>query len=328
MKRILLIGMAILSIAACREKSNEQKETTTNHPEDQSETQPPQAKTFDINTLPVSNENMGTFPYLSAPESYQYTKEKTKEYEEKLFFYDDSSVLKVGGKYYHAQILAKEGVEFGDTYVVNNYKNAIEKLGGVEIYSGPLNKTYNRVTGEDLPYLKDLYDPLAYKYKQYIIPTPTENIWIELIHGLNTPMIDFTVMREEAMKETISILKANDIQKQLDKKGKAVVYIHFDTDKSTIKPDGEKAINEIFLLLQGNKDLSLSIEGHTDNSGTAAHNQSLAEGRAQAVVKELTAKGIAEIRLKAKGFGSEKPLAANNTDANKAINRRVELIKL
>ncbi len=326
MKRLFLIALVITSIASCKAK-DKQEETTTN-PIEQTESKSPQENVFDINQLPISRENVGEFPYLSAPESYQYTGSKTKEYEEKLFFYNDSMVYKVGGKYYHARIHAKENVEFAATYVVNNYKKAVEKLGGIEIYSGPLTKTSNKVLEEDLPYLKDLYDPFAYNYKQFLIRTAKENIWIELIHGLNADMIDFTVVKEEVMKETISLLKASDIQKQLDEKGKAVLYINFDTDKASLKPEGEEAVNEIFLLLEQNKDLKLSIEGHTDNTGSAAHNQSLSEERAETVLKRLITKGISKARLQAKGFGHEKPFVANDTEENKAKNRRVELIKM
>ncbi|UOE36371.1 OmpA family protein [Hymenobacter monticola] len=85
---------------------------------------------------------------------------------------------------------------------------------------------------------------------------------------------------------------------------------------------------QIISLLSQNPDLKLSVEGHTDNAGTAPHNQQLSEARARTVVANLTAQGIAADRLKAAGFGQTKPLADNATDAGKAKNRRVELVKM
>ena len=80
-------------------------------------------------------------------------------------------------------------------------------------------------------------------------------------------------------------------------------------------------------LLQDNASLKLRVEGHTDNQGNAAANQTLSDKRAQAVVAWLTGKGIAGSQLAAKGFGATKPVADNGTEDGRAKNRRVELGK-
>ena len=80
-------------------------------------------------------------------------------------------------------------------------------------------------------------------------------------------------------------------------------------------------------LLAGSPALRLAVQGHTDNTSTPTHNQQLSAARAQAVVAVLTAQGIAADRLQAAGFGQSKPLADNATEAGRAKNRRVELVK-
>jgi len=70
------------------------------------------------------------------------------------------------------------------------------------------------------------------------------------------------------------------------------------------------------------------IEGHTDNVGGAAANQTLSEKRAQSVRDWLVAHGIAADRLTAQGYGAAKPVADNGTDEGRTKNRRVELVKL
>jgi len=81
--------------------------------------------------------------------------------------------------------------------------------------------------------------------------------------------------------------------------------------------------------LKIDRSLKLEISGHTDNTGTADHNQKLSEARAAAVVQALTTRyGIAPDRLTAKGFGDRRPVADNATDVGKAKNRRVELRKM
>ena len=80
-------------------------------------------------------------------------------------------------------------------------------------------------------------------------------------------------------------------------------------------------------LLTDNPGLRLAVQGHTDNTSTPAHNQQLSEARATAVVAALAAQGIAVGRLQAAGFGQSQPLADNATEAGRAKNRRVELVK-
>ena len=84
---------------------------------------------------------------------------------------------------------------------------------------------------------------------------------------------------------------------------------------------------EIGKLLQADPALRLGVEGHTDNAGTPAHNQTLSEARAREVVRLITSQGIAAARLQAAGFGQSRPLADNATEAGRAKNRRVELVK-
>lgn len=106
------------------------------------------------------------------------------------------------------------------------------------------------------------------------------------------------------------------------------MYINFDTDKATIRPESGPTIAEVLTLLQQNPQLRLAVQGHTDNVGTAPHNQQLSTARARAVVAELTKAKIDTSRLKAAGFGQSKPLADNTTEQGRAKNRRVELVKL
>jgi outer membrane protein OmpA-like peptidoglycan-associated protein len=82
------------------------------------------------------------------------------------------------------------------------------------------------------------------------------------------------------------------------------------------------------VLLQHPELLQLEVQGHTDDSGSPARNQKLAQERAQAVASWLVSSGVERDRLVAKGYGSEKPLAPNLTEQNRARNRRVEFVIL
>lgn len=110
--------------------------------------------------------------------------------------------------------------------------------------------------------------------------------------------------------------------------GKIVTYgITFDIGKATLKPESMGTLNEIFSILTKYPELNFTVEGHTDNTGSATTNQSLSEDRAKAVCQKLQDMGIAANRLKAKGYGMSSPIDSNDTPEGRAKNRRVEFIK-
>ncbi|HEU5052020.1 MAG TPA: OmpA family protein, partial [Hanamia sp.] len=104
--------------------------------------------------------------------------------------------------------------------------------------------------------------------------------------------------------------------------------ITFDVDKSDIKPESMGTLNMIINVMKNNPDLKFEIDGHTDNSGDAAHNLTLSQDRANAVKAQLIKMGIDGSRLTTKGFGDTKPIDSNDTPAGKANNRRVEFVKI
>ena len=113
----------------------------------------------------------------------------------------------------------------------------------------------------------------------------------------------------------------------LEKEGRVALYVNFDTDKADLKSDAAPTIDEIVKVMQAHADWKIGVEGHTDNTGDAAHNKQLSEARAKSVVAAIVAKGIDAKRLTAAGYGPEFPIADNRTEMGKAKNRRVELVK-
>jgi outer membrane protein OmpA-like peptidoglycan-associated protein len=107
----------------------------------------------------------------------------------------------------------------------------------------------------------------------------------------------------------------------------AVYGVNFDFNKTTLRPDAEPVLQQILGLFKDDPRLSAEIGGHTDNIGTAAYNLTLSGGRAAAVKAWLIAHGVDAARLATKGYGDTVPLVPNDSDANRAKNRRVELKK-
>lgn len=103
--------------------------------------------------------------------------------------------------------------------------------------------------------------------------------------------------------------------------------VHFEHDSARILAESNAVIEEIADTLRRHPEIQrVEIQGHTDNTGTAAYNKRLSQERAESVVKALITLGVAESRLEARGYGQEQPIVPNVSDANRAKNRRVQLL--
>ncbi|WP_035559722.1 OmpA family protein [Hymenobacter sp. IS2118] len=101
--------------------------------------------------------------------------------------------------------------------------------------------------------------------------------------------------------------------------------LFFDTNQYELKPKSRTELNRLIEFLRQYQDVQIQVSGFTDNVGTSEANLQLSERRAQSVVTYLAGHGIAPARLRAKGYGDRNPLAPNDTEANRQLNRRIEL---
>ncbi len=203
--------------------------------------------------------------------------------------------------------------------LVNNTRVDLEAVHAIGDYA--------RETGE-FWFLNDPANPLTLRYRFVEKKTEIVAKIEEAAKGTVTiPMREYAL---DVVKIAFPAGAAQGgIEQQLADDGRAQIYgIYFDFDEATLKPESRPVLEEIAALMKKHGAWQLSVEGHTDNIGTAARNQSLSNARAAAVKAALAGThGVGASRLTTAGFGASKPVETNETLAGRARNRRVELVR-
>jgi OOP family OmpA-OmpF porin len=155
----------------------------------------------------------------------------------------------------------------------------------------------------------------------------SNNTWI-MIEVSGDNFYQVTTVKETSLTQDV-VANAAALSGGLMQNGHAVVPgIYFDTAKAVLKPESAAALKVVAGLFQSDPKLKLYVVGHTDNEGQLANNMDLSKQRAAAVVKALTTEyGVAASRVQPYGDGPYAPVASNDTEDGRALNRRVELVK-
>jgi OOP family OmpA-OmpF porin len=256
------------------------------------------------------DENLKDPPYLSGMPNYQVIEAADKEFDAYQFC-DGKKAFSVEGKLWQKEYQIKEGANTASNLqITRNYANAVKSKGGTVLFDGACD-------GECWTHCMER--AMAGK-----IIKGNRELWVEVTPYNDGHDYRITIVEKEAMKQEVSAANLFDT---LNKEGHITLYINFDTGKSTIKPESQAIVNQIAEMMKSNPDLSLSVEGHTDNAGDPKSNKTLSADRAKAVVSGIVKMGVNAKRLASTGFGQDKPIADNNTEEGRAKNRRVELRK-
>jgi outer membrane protein OmpA-like peptidoglycan-associated protein len=185
-----------------------------------------------------------------------------------------------------------------------NYRAALKDLGAQILYADPSGNP-----GETTARIND----------------GGKTVWISVI---SNAAVTVDTLEEKPFQLSVKPPQVADMKTALDRDGRITLYVNFDFNKATLKPDAAPIIAQIVALLKANPNLKLSIDGYTDDVGLHDYNVKLSQARAATVVAALEAQSIAAPRLTSAGYGPDKPIAPNDTDAGRAKNRRVELVKM
>jgi len=239
-------------------------------------------------------------PVLSRMPNFYIDSCEKKDFDQYTFADSQGKEVAVEGTYHFIKYVLKEGAKApSELQIVRNCSNAIQKTGGMTVFE-TRDQTYLKVAKGGM------------------------TAWVHVKAYDQGEAYDLVIVEKKAMAQEVT---AGDMLAALNKQGFVALYINFDTDKATIKPESKPIIDQIVKLLKDNPGLKVGIEGHTDSTGTPARNRTLSQQRAGSVVNALVKAGIDAKRLSAAGWGQDKPIADNKTDEGRAKNRRVEIVK-
>ena len=287
-------------------------------------------KGFDISQIPIVNPLLGKFPYFSLIEGYQAVKDsyESKDVDfDRYEFFDGTKLISVEGRLTTIYAVNENGKGPAAFKIMKTYESLVKDLGGVKVFEG---KNYDRFS-RNFEYSDPRHRPdhkIKSEFGVYAVRLPDKEIWVEVfVDNYSKDDYYLTVVEKKNLEVKAHLLSADEMKQAIAANGHVALYINFDFDKADIKPDSQPIIDEIVKLLKEKPDLNLIVEGHTDNAGKPDYNKQLSDKRAKAVMSAVVAKGVEAKRLKAVGYGQEKPIADNNTDEGRAKNRRVELVK-
>ena len=225
--------------------------------------------------------------------------------------------------------------------IFTNYGNALKGAGFRTLYTCSRENCPRNMLLEGLgPDMNsELRRPLAvfgngsnedkhYMVASRSVPAGTEYVRIAAM-GPSLPVVMVDIVQPAAMETRVKVVEAASMRSEIAQRGRVALYsLFFDFDKAALKPESKPQLEELAKYLRSDPGVKVFIVGHTDGKGKVDYNQDLSRRRAEAVVAALAGEHqIASGQLSAYGVGALVPIATNDTDEGRALNRRVEVVK-
>lgn len=323
----LLCVLAACSDAAVEALPPEEVEPVVEAPPEAEQEQ----RSFQISSVPVSDAPIGEFPYFGMPEGYHTTPRLSGTIEHAVFpFRLDGRYIAVEGRVHQANFRGDEGRAFSTLEIEAHVADTMMRAGAKKVFegviprgesSGVLTRDFTRTFANGLCWPTE-------PVRTYVIHRTDRAIWVHACSygGIGAAWVIAEDTRV-APEETV-VVGAEALRQRIDADGRVDIAIHFESDSSRMLSGSQQQIGEILEMMEAAPELALSVNGYTDDSGTAQRNLELSAERAQTIVDELIGRGIDAGRLRAHGFGRERPVADNSTAEGRASNRRVELERI
>ena len=287
---------------------------------------------FDPTEVPESTATLPPFPLFKAPDgmSGSLEGERVRDFD-RLHVIAGDRVIAVDGRLFTERYPLQAGErDWSALEFHRNYRDAIASLGGVEIsrvqFTPAVSQDFGGRAAVDAHY-HGTCASAGCENHTYLLRQDRDEYWIQVSTGRIPPSGQVAVLQRQPLASSLALVDAAEMKRAIDTGGRVALQFNFDTDRAELRDDDLPLVEEITTLLLDDPALALSIDGHTDGSGTPARNRELSRQRAEAVRDALVVRGVDPARLNAQGFGADRPLAGNDNEAGRARNRRVELVR-
>jgi len=321
--RILLTGLSILCI-----------HMLIAQPKAKTVQQPASQQTLDLNAIPVSQADLGKFPYFKTLPAFEQNDSLTIE-QNRTYFYDGQKYFTVDGKVSYQKLNARSSDQKMPSYfqIIQEFDRIVATLGGKKIYEGEFpDAPVKKLAGQDLVTLASNHQVTSSAYygvAEYVIKTPEKEVWVQLeAKSILSRFYTLMVVEKQDQLITTNINKKNTILEDLEKNGKSTVYLDFALDSARILSQSGDEILNMAGIFQAHHDWKIKIEVHNAPVGKPGYIQSLTNARASAIKQELLSLGVNASSVSAAGLGDQKPVGDNDSEKGRKINTRVEISRI
>jgi len=204
---------------------------------------------------------------------------------------------------------------------------ALMKFMVVDKEKGPIQGIVISLTGTDgKKYYTEETDSGGYAEALVPVGQKYDIVYVSLGRKDITATYDVTNEPKQNIKLTLRYKKF--VQEKAEPERVVLDGVNFDTNKATILPESFPRLDRVVEYMTVKKKSRIRISGHTDNVGNKQANKVLSDKRARACRDYLISKGIDGSRIEAVGFGDERPIAPNDTEEHRHMNRRIEAMDL
>jgi OmpA-OmpF porin, OOP family len=292
---------------------------------------------FDINKVPISKADLGVFPYFKTFPNFSCRNSSDSMTIEvnRTYFFDGKTYLTVDGKVSAQNITVydREKPHPSEFQIIQEFDKIVATLGGVKFYSGklPTNELKTVAGTDDIVELqsKQRLAPSAhYGVVEYVIKTAEKEVWIQLQpFSMGSNFYTLLIVEKKTSLLMTNTNKKNTILEELEKKNDTNVAVSFELDGEKLLTESKDEILNIVGIFQKNPTWKLKINVHCAPIGKPDYALALTQKRAEAIKKELMGLGVKSASLDVKGIGDTKPLLPNETEKNRLMNCRLEIVK-
>jgi outer membrane protein OmpA-like peptidoglycan-associated protein len=296
-----------------------------------------QQAAFDLNTIPISKADLGTFPYFKTFPNFtpRNSSDSLTIESNRTYFYDGKKCFSVDGRVSSQTLKVYDSDKpyASEFQIIQEFDKIVATLGGVKVFTGVIPKeAFKPVAGtDDEVALQQKYSVAPsgyYGVVEYVIKTAEKEVWVQLQpYSIGSRFYTLLVVEKKSTLLMTNTNKKNTLLADLEKKADTNFPAVFEPDADKLLTESKDEILNIVGIFQKYPTWKLTINVHNAPIGKADYTLALTQKRAEAIKKELIALGVKPASIDVKGVGDTKPLVPNESEKARLTNTRIELVK-